>query len=122
MVNKDQSILQHIKRYCCDIEIFIERFGKDFNIFVSDRAYFNAVSMCILQIGELSGSLSEEYRTKTAKQIPWSNIKGMRNIVAHDYGTLDEELVWETATEDIPILLKFCTSELARKSRKKTNK
>ena len=116
MADRDKSILQHIKRYCDDIDSFIERFGKEFEKFTSDRAYFNAVSMCILQIGELSGSLSEEYRALTADRIPWSNIRGMRNIVAHDYGSLDEELVWETATDDIPFLRDFCVSELNRMS------
>ena len=117
MVDRDKSILQQIKRHCTDIGTFIERFGNNFDIFTSDRAYFNAVSMCILQIGELSGSLSDEYRTETSGIIPWSNIKGMRNIVAHDYGSLDEELVWETVTDDIPVLLEFCIAELERMSK-----
>ena len=112
MVKKDRLVLQHIKNYCVEIASFINRFGRDFETFVSDRAYFNAVSMCILQIGEISGSLSEEYRAETSYKIPWSNIRGMRNIVAHDYGSLDEELVWETATKDIPVLSDFCDSEL----------
>ena len=119
MADRDQSVLQHIKLHCDDIEEFIVRFGKDYDIFTSDKAYFNAVSMGILQIGELAGSLSEEYRAKTSKTIPWSNIKGMRNIVAHDYGSIDEELLWETATEDIPILLSFCNAELERMSKNK---
>ncbi len=114
MAERDKSILLHIKGYCEDIASFIERFGRDYNVFSNDRAYYSAVSMCILQIGELSGSLSEEYRAATAARIPWSNIRGMRNIVAHDYGSLDEELVWETAVEDIPALCEFCTSELER--------
>jgi len=112
MDNRDRNVIQHIKRYCTDIESFIDRFGKDFEVFINDRAYFNAVSMCILQIGELSKNLSEEYRNETEKKIPWSNIKGMRNIVAHDYGSLDEELVWETAINDIPALNQFCIDEL----------
>ena len=119
MANRDQSVLQHIKTHCNDIAGFIERFGKDFGIFTSDKAYFNAVSMGILQIGELSGCLSEEYRAKTCGTIPWSNIKGMRNIVAHDYGSVDEGLLWETATEDIPVLLAFCSAELERMSKAK---
>lgn len=114
MVNRDLSILQHIAAHCDDIEGFIARFGKDFGVFTRDRAYFNAVSMAILQIGELAGCLSEEYRVKTGKQIPWSNIKGMRNIVAHDYGSVDEGLLWETATEDIPFLHAFCSAEIKR--------
>ncbi len=112
MVNRDKSILTGIKRYCDDIASFIERFGRDFGTFTSDRAYFSAISMCILQIGELSGRLSEEYRAETGEKIPWVNIRGMRNLVAHDYGSLDEELVWETALYDIPHLRDFCASEL----------
>ena len=112
MDSKDKNILQHIVRYCNDIKMFIERFGQDLSVFTSDRAYFNAVAMSILQIGELSTGLSEEYRSKTSDKIPWSNIRGMRNIVAHNYGSLDEELVWETTTEDIPALLEFCIDEL----------
>ena len=114
MVDRDKSILRHIIKYCKDIAEFIDRFGKDFDIFTNDKAYFNAVSMCILQIGELSAGLSEDFRLKTSDKIPWSDIKGMRNIVAHDYGALDEALVWETATSDIPSLLTFCVSELER--------
>lgn len=121
MANRDKSILQHIKGHCDDIEEFIKRFGKDFDIFTNDKAYFNAVSMGILQIGELAGSLSEEFRAKTSGKIPWSNIKGMRNIVAHNYGSVDEGLLWETVTEDIPILLEFCNSELERMNKTKDN-
>lgn len=116
MANRDKSVLEHIKNYCEDISSFIERFGDDYNTFIGDRAYFNAVAMCILQIGELSNSLSEEFRAETSGKIPWANIKGMRNIVAHNYGSLDEKLVWETATNDIPELLEFCNTELARRN------
>lgn len=56
MNDRDQNILQHIKMHCDDIETFIIRFGKDYEVFTSDKAYFNAVSMGILQIGELAGT------------------------------------------------------------------
>ena len=29
----------------------------------------------------------------------------MRNIIAHDYGEVDLELVWKTATVDLPVLI-----------------
>jgi len=108
MDNRDKTLLQRIKSYCLEINSFIERFGKDYEKFSSDRAYFNAVSMCILQIGEISGGLSEDFRKETSDVIPWNDIRGMRNIVAHNYGSIDELLMWETATIDIPILIDFC--------------
>ena len=51
MTKSDWQRLVHISTYCADIDAFIHRFGENYEIFISDRAYFNAVSMCILQIG-----------------------------------------------------------------------
>ena len=114
MVNKNKSVLQHIKKYCYDIKSFIDRFGGDYDVFKTDRAYFNAVSMCILQIGELSGSLSDDFRSETSEKIPWADIRGMRNIVAHNYGSLDEELVWETATDMVLDITTVCLQRYIR--------
>ena len=48
----------------------------------------------------------------------WSyNAINIRDFAINNYGSVDEELVWETATEDIPALLDFCTSELNRMER-----
>ena len=33
-----------------------------------------------------------------------------RNIVAHNYGTVDSETTWEILTEDIPALKEYCVS------------
>ena len=40
--------------------------------------------------------------------IPWNAIRGMRNIVAHEYGNIDFEIVWETASMEIKELCDFC--------------
>lgn len=42
----------------------------------------------------------------------WGPIKGMRNLVAHSYGNMSREIIWETATVDIPTLLQFCEEQL----------
>ena len=67
-----------------------------------------AVSMCILQIGELANGLSKEFRLETKDKIPWDMIRGMRNWVAHAYAEMDEGIIWDTAINDIPNLLLFC--------------
>lgn len=104
----DYQRLQHIQRYCKDIGEFIKRFGQNYSTFTQDRAYFNAVSMCILQIGELSNGLSVAFREETKAQMPWDMIRGMRNWLAHAYAEMDESVIWETALHDIPKLLAFC--------------
>lgn len=109
---RDCSILKHIIAYCCDIEEAVERFGNSFESFSADKAYRNACAMCILQIGELGGHLSQEFRAAHT-QMPWREIKGMRNVMAHAYGSLNIEATWEAITEDIPALKAFCTTVLA---------
>lgn len=37
----------------------------------------------------------------------------MRNLFAHNYGAIDIDLVWETATNDIPMLLTFCEQSIS---------
>ena len=105
-LDRNISILSHIVTYCEQIELTVQRFGgKD--IFQSDPIYRNAAALCILQIGELVGNLSDEFRARYPG-VPWRQIKAMRNIVAHRYGTIDPETTWEVIEEDIPILKKYC--------------
>ena len=111
MNKSDWQRLLHMRTYCEDIAAFIERFGNDFEIFITDRAYFNAVSMCILQIGELANGLSDEFREATKDQMPWGMIRGMRNWLAHSYMAADERILWETACHDVPKVLAFCEKQ-----------
>ena len=101
-----------MKRHCRDAAGFIERFGPDFDTFISDRAYYNAVTMCLLQIGELANGLSEDFRLETGREMPWNKIRGMRNLLAHNYSNADEETVWKTALHDLPALAAFCARYL----------
>ena len=112
MLQPDLQRIAHIRDYCVEIEKTIARYGNSFEIFDSDSDYQRSVSFCILQIGELSGGLSLEYRQATASQMQWGPIKGMRNLVAHNYGNMSRNIIWETATMDIPSLKAFCQKQL----------
>ena len=96
----DKVVLQKIIGYCNDIEIFTNRFGNDFENFVSDRA---SCGMCIVQISELTTRLSKDFKEKNS-EIAWNQIKGLRNIFAYDYESVKFEILWEILTEDIPAL------------------
>ncbi len=54
-------------------------------------------------IGEAARHISGELRAKYAN-VPWQDIIGMRNKLIHDYLGVDIELVWITASEDLPAL------------------
>ena len=110
-LERDKSILRHIVSYCEQIEQTVEHFGNEEEIFAESKIYRNAAALCILQIGELVGKLTEEFRQQHSA-VPWRQIKAMRNIVAHSYGSVDPETTWEIITEDIPVLKKYCCSIL----------
>lgn len=105
---KNIETLKYMRDYCGDIRATIERFGNDKAIFDVDRDYRNSICMSLLQIGELTGHLTEEFREGTKGTIYWPAVKGMRNLFAHNYGAVDIDRVWETAIEDIPALYDFC--------------
>ena len=109
---RDLSILRHILEYCRQIFDTVERFGKDEEVFLSDHVYHNSVALCILQIGELVGNLSDTFKSEHTG-IPWREIKMMRNIVAHRYGTVDHTITWEVVGKDIPVLREYCAEILA---------
>ena len=112
-LDRDKSIIEHILIYCSKIMLTVERFGSELDIFIADPDYRDSVSMNLLQIGELAGKLSDEYVQQTKAQIDWRAIKNMRNMFAHDYGSMDIERIWETAIDDIPILADYCRQALS---------
>ena len=112
MQSPDLQRIAHIRDYCLEIQKTIDRYGKDFEIFNNDADYQRSISFCILQIGELSAGLTPEYRGATAERIQWGPMKGMRNLVAHNYGSMSRDIIWETAVTDIPALLSFCEEQL----------
>ena len=114
MNNGDLQRIRHIKTYCEDIAETIARFGADYNTFVQDRDYCNSVSMSMMQIGEISGSLSDAFKSDTSHQMQWRAMKAMRNLFAHAYASMSKEMIWASATKDVPELLAFCNDVLAQ--------
>lgn len=113
-LSPDFQRLAKIKDYCEEIDGTLERFGRSFELFQTDRDYQRSVSLSLLQIGELAGGLTEEFRRQSGAQIPWHMVRAMRNIVAHDYDAIRLDSVWQTATADIPALKVFCEEELSK--------
>ena len=91
--NRNADVLRRIILYCNDIEETILRFGEDYSVFIQDSAYKNATALCVLQIGELTTHLTNDFK-QTYTVIPWTQIKALRNVVAHSYGKIDVESLW----------------------------
>ena len=81
--------------------------------FVSDRARHDldndqmlvfAVVRAIEIVGEAASKVSAATR-QSSTDVPWSLIISMRNRVVHAYFDIDHEIVWKTATEELPEVL-----------------
>ena len=107
MSNRDELVLKKIVQYADEINETIVRFDITRETLDDDFVVRNAISMCILQIGELVAKLSDGFKT-TNNLMPWRDIKAMRNIAAHNYGEMDYDMLWETAIYDIPDLREYC--------------
>lgn len=109
MKDRDRHILAHIVGYCDKLVEFTR--GMNYISFEGDELCKDACALCVLQIGELVGNLTEEFKS-TYCEMPWRQIRSMRNIIAHHYGIVDAETLWDTIQEDIPKLREYC-GELA---------
>jgi uncharacterized protein with HEPN domain len=63
----------------------------------------SAVLHQLFVVGEAATRLSQTLKDKYAL-IPWRAICGFRNFIAHEYFSLDSDIIWQTVTADVPSL------------------
>jgi uncharacterized protein with HEPN domain len=63
----------------------------------------SAVLHKLTVIGEAAARLTPRTRSEHP-QVPWADIVAMRNLAVHEYFAVDWEIVWVTATQDVPLL------------------
>lgn len=112
MPPRDTQRLEHVLDYCEDISDMLSTISFSKEAFFRNKQIQYSIAFSILQIGELVGRLSDELRERTKQEIDWRAIKGMRNIIVHDYGEIRLQVVWDVATCDIPVLKAFCLRQL----------
>lgn len=72
--------------------------------FLGDRVRLLALERSLELIGEAARRVSDAFR-KTHPRIPWKEMIGLRNILAHDYGRIDHDKLYTTAVREIPKLI-----------------
>jgi uncharacterized protein with HEPN domain len=90
-----ENACQRIIRYTRDLDRDTA-FGEDLR--------FDAVLHNVLVIGEAVKKLPRDFRDRHA-DLPWREIAGMRDFVAHAYFALDLEILWDVVQTNVPALL-----------------
>ncbi|MGD1849350.1 MAG: DUF86 domain-containing protein [Cyanophyceae cyanobacterium] len=78
-----------------------DRNGLEINVEKQD-----AIFRRIMIIGEAAKRLSQNFRQQHPS-VPWKEIIGMRNLVAHDYDSVDLDEIWKVISTDLPELLDY---------------
>ena len=107
--------LRHIVDSIAHIEDFLR--GKSLEQMKDDVMCYHAVVYNIMIIGEAANMLTNDFRDHH-HEIPWRQIIDMRNVLVHGYYTTSPLFVWETYTNDLPLLkqqIEKFISELSEK-------
>jgi len=73
--------------------------------FSDDEIRQNAVAYQVQIIGEAAGRVSQEFR-QAHPEVAWSEIIGMRHKIVHNYRELRRDVLWSTARDSAPELIK----------------
>ena len=99
---KDSAYLWDMLQAAKEVESMLEEY--DLSAFLGDRVLLRAIERGVEILGESARRVSTTCR-EDHTEIPWREIIGQRNILAHEYGQIDHELLYKTATEDIPEII-----------------
>lgn len=77
----------------------------------ADEMRFDAILHNFHVIGEAVKNLPAEVREEHS-EIPWREIAGMRDFVAHAYFALDLDILWNAIDQEVPTLLERVTAML----------
>jgi uncharacterized protein with HEPN domain len=92
-----------------DVASFIDgRVRKDLD---TDRQLSLALARAIEIIGEAASKISSETRG-ALPTVAWKLAIAMRNRLAHVYFDIEHDVLWSTATKEIPLLLPILRSAL----------
>ena len=81
--------------------------------FLNDSQCQDAVMRNLAVIGEAVKKVPTSIRAQHP-EVPWKEVAGMRDVLIHDYVSVDTTLVWDTVQRDLPILKSAVTALLHR--------
>ncbi len=95
-----------MKQAAIDACSFVEGLDKD--DFLADKRTQQAVIMSLIIIGEAATKVMDcdTDFVQSQPDIPWRNMRGMRNRIAHGYFEINLDIVWDTVQTALPELLK----------------
>lgn len=98
---KNKEIIAKMIGYVEKIENYCN--GISYDDFASSPMRMEACVFNLGQIGEAVTKLDDDFLAANVN-IPWRQMKGLRNKIVHDYDGVNPVLVWEIIQNDLPVL------------------
>lgn len=110
---------RNVHLYLYDILESIEKIQQytanlTFEDFIENNMAVDAVVRNFEIIGEAANHIPDDIQSKYS-EVPWFEMKGMRNIMVHEYFRVDLKIVWMTARESLPVLVSMIKRIIAEK-------
>lgn len=102
-MSRDESLYLADIKDCCEKALKYTA-GYTLKDLIHDDRTFDAILRNLEVIGEAAKHISEETKARYP-QIKWRKIGDFRNIVAHEYFGVSDEIVWDVIENEIPPLL-----------------
>ena len=100
----------YVDKILTDLKFVIDHTqGKTQQQIEGDDLLVDSIMFRVIQITENSMKLDEEFQKKNS-HIPWRAIRGMRNMIVHNYGAVDLAIVYDTVANSIPELYKMLST------------
>lgn len=98
------ELLRQIQQAATDARTFVE--GMEREDFIGDKRTHQAVVMSLIIIGEAVARIVNKHPNFVSAhpRIPWREMRGLRNRIAHGYFDVDLGIVWDTVRKDLPEL------------------
>ncbi|MFH1957288.1 MAG: DUF86 domain-containing protein [bacterium] len=98
-IERDNFYLRSISEEIVKIENFVK--GAIYKTFLKDEKLQYAVYKAFENIGEAAKNISKKTKEKHS-DIPWRDLAGFRDKLAHGYFGIDVELVWKAVKKEVP--------------------
>jgi len=97
----DNARLGHIFDAICQIENCVSDVDKP--SFLASDMMQDAVVLELEIIGEAARNISDEL-TEKHPELPWFEMRAIRNKIVHDYLEVNTEIIWDTVSNNLPAL------------------
>ena len=91
---RDKDIIE----YSTNVTMLIE--GYSLEALIADKRTYYSVMKNIEVVGEAAYMLTKAFK-KSHPEIPWKVVQGMRHVLVHDYATIDDRELFNTAVNDM---------------------